>query len=247
MTVELKEGERIDDLQRNGLKIIQDPARFCFGMDSVLLSHFASEGKNTGERILDLGTGNGIIPLLLSALMPTYSITGLEIQEESADQARRSVKMNDLGDRIEIVAGDIKDASSIFGASSFDIITVNPPYMIGGHGIKNPKDAKTMARHEILCTWEDITTEAGRILRPRGKLYIVHRPFRLAEIISSLTGKGLEPKRMRMVYPAIDKEPNMVLIEAVRGGKPRITVEKPLIIYDENGEYNEEIHELYGF
>ncbi|MCR5055030.1 MAG: tRNA1(Val) (adenine(37)-N6)-methyltransferase [Lachnospiraceae bacterium] len=244
---DLKPGERIDDLQRNGLRIIQNPERFCFGMDSVLLSHFVSEGKNTGSRILDLGTGNGIIPLLLSALMPGYEIKGLEIQEESVDQARRSVEMNGLSHRIEIVNGNIKDASNIFGASSFDIVTVNPPYMIGGHGLKNPKDAKTIARHEILCTWEDIVGETKKLLPSKGKMYVVHRPFRLAEIISSLTAAGLEPKRMRLVYPAIDKEPNMVLIEAVRGGRSRITVEKPLIIYGEDGEYTKEVYELYGF
>lgn len=241
----LRENERIDDLQRNGYKIIQNPSKFCFGMDAVLLSGFAQVKKD--ERALDLGTGTGIIPLLLSAKTEGIHFTGLEIQEESADMARRSVALNGLEEKIEIVTGDIKDASARFGASSFDVITTNPPYMIGQHGLQNGNEAKTIARHEILCDLEDILRESSRLLREHGRFYMVHRPFRLAEILSKMCAYRIEPKRMRLVYPYADKEPNMVLIEGLKGGKPRMTVEKPLIVYQEPGVYTDEIYEIYGY
>lgn len=241
----LREGERIDELQRNGYVIIQNPKRFCFGMDAVLLSGFAN--VKTGERALDLGTGTGIIPILLEAKTEGRHFTGLEIQPESADMARRSVALNHLESVIDIVTGDIKDASSYFGASSFDVITTNPPYMIGRHGLRNEQDAKAVARHEVLCTLDDILRESARLLVPKGRFYMVHRPFRLAEIMCKMTAHGIEPKRMRIVYPYIDREPNMVLIEGLRGGKSRITVEKPLIVYREKGKYTEEILQEYGY
>lgn len=241
----LREGERIDELQRNGYVIIQNPKRFCFGMDAVLLSGFAN--VKTGERALDLGTGTGIIPILLEAKTEGRHFTGLEIQPESADMARRSVALNHLESVIDIVTGDIKDASSYFGASSFDVITTNPPYMIGKHGLRNEQDAKAVARHEVLCTLDDILRESARLLVPKGRFYMVHRPFRLAEIMCKMTAHGIEPKRMRLVYPYIDREPNMVLIEGLRGGKSRITVEKPLIVYREKGKYTEEILQEYGY
>ena len=241
----LKEGERIDELQRNGYGIIQDPARFCFGMDAVLLSGFATAKK--GERVLDLGTGTGIIPILMEAKTCGESFAGLEIQEESADMARRSVSYNHLEEKVKIVTGDIKDASKLFGASSFHVITTNPPYMIGTHGENSPSQAKAIARHEVLCTLDDVLRESAKLLMPGGRFYMVHRPFRLAEILSKMVEYKIEPKRMRLVYPYIDKEPNMVLIEGLRGGKSRMTVEKPLIVYKEQGVYTDEIYEIYGY
>ena len=203
-------GERIDELQRNGYRIIQNPERFCFGMDAVLLSGFARAKKQ--ERCLDLGCGNGIIPILMEAKTEGKHFTGLEIQPESADMARRSVALNGLQDRIDIVEGDIKDASKIFGASSFHVVTTNPPYMTAQHGLTNLYEAKTIARHEVLCNLEDIIRESARLLMPGGRFYMVHRPFRLAEIISLMVQYRMEPKRMRLVYPYVDREPNMVLI-----------------------------------
>ena len=243
--VVLKENERIDDLERNGYRIIQDTKRFCFGMDAVLLSGFAR--VKAGAHVLDLGTGTGIIPILLEAKTNAEHLTGLEIQEDSADMARRSVLLNGLEDKIDIVTGDIKEAESLFDAASFDVITCNPPYMIGKHGITNEGDAKAIARHEILCTLEDIVSRAAKLLKPGGNFFMVHRPFRLAEIMAVLQAYKLEPKRMQLVYPFVDKEPNMVLIEANRGGKPRLTVEKPLIVYKEPGVYMPEIYEIYGY
>ena len=245
MTIELKPGERLDDLQRNHLRIIQNPELFCFGMDAVLLSGFAA--AKDGEKVLDLGTGNGIIPLLLSAKTRALHLTGLEIQPESVDIARRSVAYNDLSQRITITEGDIKAASTIFGPSSFDVVTCNPPYMAGQHGLTNATQARAIARHELLCTFEDVARETARLLRPGGRFYLVHRPFRLAEIIAVLTAYRLEPKRMQLVYPYVDKEPNMVLLEASRGGNSRMRVEPPLIVYKEPGVYMPEIYEVYGY
>ena len=245
MSVTLLEGERLDELHRNGYYIIQNPAKFCFGMDAVLLSGFAN--VKPGEAAIDLGTGTGIIPILLEAKTKGEHFTGLEIQPESADMARRSVAYNRLEDKIDIKIGNIKDASTQFGASSFHVVTTNPPYMTGHHGLTNPNEAKAIARHEILCTLEDVIRESARLLKPQGRFYMVHRPFRLAEIMCLMHQYGLEPKRMQLVYPFADKEPNMVLIEGLRGGKPRITVEKPLIVYKEPGVYTDEIYEIYGY
>ena len=239
----IHEGERLDELQRNGYYIIQNPGRFCFGMDAVLLSGFAK--AKAGEKVLDLGTGTGIIPILMEAKTQATDFTALEIQEESADMARRSVVYNHLEDKIKVVTGDIKDASKLFGASSFHVITTNPPYMIGTHGENSP--AKAKARHEGLCTLDDILRESARLLVPGGRFYMVHRPFRLAEIMSKMVEYRIEPKRMRFVHPFIDKEPNMVLIEGLRGGKSRVTIEKPLIVYKEQGVYTDEIYEVYGY
>lgn len=241
----LKENERIDELQRNGYKIIQNTTKFCFGMDAVLLSGFARVKPR--DTVLDLGTGTGIIPILLEAKTQASHLTGLEIQPESADMAARSVALNNLSDKIDIVLGDIKEAGNIFKSASFDIVTCNPPYMIGQHGLKNPDEPKAIARHEILCTLEDVISQAVKVLKPGGHFFMVHRPFRLAEIMNTMTKYKLEPKRMQLVYPYADKEPNMVLIEGVRGGKSRMQVEKPLIIYSKEGEYTPEIYDIYGY
>lgn len=241
----LKDNERIDDLQRNGYGIIQDSERFCFGMDAVLLSGFAKAKR--GDTVIDLGTGTGIIPILLEAKTEAAHLTGLEIQEDSADMARRSVILNGLEKKIDIVTGDIKEAASIFGKGVADIVTSNPPYMIGQHGLTNPDSEKAIARHEVLCTLEDVISNASSLLKQGGNFYMVHRPFRLAEIFSTLIKYKLEPKRMQLVYPFVDKEPNMVLIEAKKGGKSRLTVEKPLIVYKEPGVYTDEIYDVYGY
>ena len=244
MTINLKPEERLDDLQLNGYEIIQHPGKFCFGMDAVLLANFARVKE--GETVLDLGTGTGIIPILLTAKTSGQHFTGLEIQDESADMARRSVLYNHLEDKVNIVTGDIKEAAALFGPVSFDVITTNPPYMIGSHGIANASYTKAIARHEVLCTLDDILRESARILKPGGRFYMVHRPFRLAEILSKMVAVGLEPKRMRMVHPFIDKEPNMVLIEGKRGANSRMTVERPLIVYKETGVYSDELLGEYG-
>lgn len=244
-TNSLKSGERLDDLQRNGYQIIQNPDKFCFGMDAVLLSGFANVRK--GECVLDLGTGTGILPILLAAKTDGAHFTGLEIQEESADMAERSVALNGLQERVSIVRGDIKEASAVFGRGSMSVVTSNPPYMIDAHGLQNDNVYKRIARHEVLCTFEDVARETAAVLKSGGRFYLVHRPFRLAQIITCLTAHGLEPKRMKFVHPFVESEPNMVLIEARKGGNPRLTVEKPLIVYKAPGVYTDEIYEVYGY
>lgn len=243
--VKLKEKERIDDLQRNGYRIIQNKDKFCFGMDAVLLSGFTR--VNPGEQVMDLGTGTGIIPILLEAKYEGEHYTGLEIQEEMAEMASRSVKLNGLEKKIEIVRGDICKARELFGLAVFDVVTCNPPYMNDAHGLKNPHLPKAIARHEVLCTLEDVVREGAGILKPGGHFFMVHRPHRLIEIISMMVKYKLEPKRMKMVHPFVDKDANMVLIEAVRGGKSMIKVEPPLVVYRDVGVYTDEIYELYGY
>ena len=213
-------------------------------MDAVLLSGFARIKKD--ENVLDMGTGTGIIPVLLKSKTRGKHFTGLEIQEECAEMAGRTIRYNKLESDIDIVCGDIKEAADIFGAASFNVVTSNPPYMIGEHGLQNPYMPKAIARHEIMCTLEDVVSQASKVLKDRGRFYMVHRPFRLAEIFQVLTRYRLEPKRMQLVYPYIDREPNMVLIEALKGGNSRITVEKPLIVYERPGVYTENILKIYG-
>lgn len=242
---ELYEDERIDDLQRNGLRIIQKTDGFCFGMDAVLLSGFARVRE--GESAVDLGTGTGIIPILLSAKTEGKHFTGLEIQTAVADMASRSVRLNGIEDRVSIVQGDIKEASQLFGKASFDVVTSNPPYMNDAHGLKNPDLPKAIARHEVLCTLDDVVREAAMLLRSGGRFYMVHRPHRLVEIIAAMRMYKLEPKRMKLVHPFVDKDANMVLIEAFRGGRSMMKVEAPIIVYKEPGVYTDEIYEIYGY
>ena len=245
MTIDVYEGERIDELHRNGYRIIQKKDGFCFGMDAVLLSGFAAVKE--GERALDLGCGTGIIPLLLEAKTRGRHFTGLEIQREMADMAARSVRLNRLEDKIDIIEGDIKEAGRIFGGASFYVVTANPPYMNDSHGLKNPDLPRAIARHEVLCTLQDVVREAAKVLRPGGRFYLVHRPRRLIEIITELAGYGLEPKRLKFVHPFADREAKMVLIEAARGGRSFVRVEKPLIVFRERGIYTDEINEIYGY
>ena len=229
----VKPGERLDDLQLGGLELIQNPGKFCFGVDAVFLSDFAR--VKPGETVLDMGTGNGIIPILLSAKTKGKKFTGLEIQAETAEMARRSVIYNHLEDRVEIVTGDIKEAADIFKPAFFDVITTNPPYMLAEHGLRNTDDAKAAARHEVLCSLDDILRESMRLLQDKGRFYMIHRPFRLTEILIKMNHYKIEPKRIQFIHPYIDKEPTMVLIEGVRGAKPRVTVEPPIIIYGKSG------------
>ena len=245
MMINLLEGERIDDLERNGYKIIQHKDKFCFGMDAVLISSFAKVKQ--GEKVIDLGTGTGIIPILLEAKTEGQHFTGLEIQEESAEMASRSVALNNLQEKIDIVHGDIKEALQIFGRASFDVVTTNPPYMNDMHGLKNPDLPKAIARHEVMCTLEDVVANSAGLLKVNGRLYMVHRPHRLVEIITCLKQYKMEPKRIKMVHPFVDKEANMVLIEAVKGGKSMVKVEEPIIVYEEPGKYTKEIYDIYGF
>lgn len=238
--------EIIDTLANSGYKIIQNPQKFKFGIDAFLLSWFAHDGIREGQTVCDLGTGTGIIPFLLSHSSRASHITGLEIQEESASMAQRSVQLSNLQDKIDIVTGDIKQVSALFPKHSFNVVTTNPPYMIADAGKNNPEDAKAIARFEVLCSLEDVVAAADYLLQEHGVFYMIHRPFRLAEIFSSLQKHGMEPKRMRLVHPFADKEPNIVLIEARKNAQSRITIEKPLVVYETPGEYTQEIKDIYA-
>ena len=239
----LHQGERLDDLQIHGYQIIQNPESFCFGMDAVLLSQFAAIPED--GTVLDLGTGTGILPILLSAKSNARHFDALEIQEESADMAARSVALNGLTDKIRIIHGDIKEASSIFPKSSYDAIVTNPPYMNDKHGLKNPALPKAIARHEVLCTLEDVVREASLLLKPKKSLFMIHKPHRLVEIFEVMRKYRLEPKRMCMVHPFVHKEPNMVMLEAVRDGKSMLKVAPPLVVYEEPGKYSEQVLGIY--
>ena len=237
--------ERIDDLQIKDYHIIQKVDGFCFGMDAVLLSGFAKAKK--GKKVIDLGSGTGIIPILMEAKTEASHFTGLEIQETYVEMARRSVIMNGQEDKISIVQGDIKEASDIFGKASFDVVTTNPPYMVDQHGMQNENLEKAIARHERLCTLEDVIIQAKKLLKEGGSFFMVHRSYRLAEVMHLMVREGIEPKRLRMVHPYVDKEPNIFLIEGKKGGRHRILVEPPLIVYKEANVYHDEIYDIYGW
>lgn len=241
--VNINPHERVDDLHRNGYLLIQDPSKFCFGIDAVLLASFAVAKQ--GERVMDMCTGTGVVPILMEAKTEGKSFTGIEIQPESVEMAQRSVLLNDLQDKITICQGDIKELDRHFGLGSFDVVTCNPPYMQSGGGMVNEYTAKAVARHEILCTLEDVVTSADKMLRVGGRLYMVHRPTRLPEIFSSAVNHHLEPKRMRLVHTYINKEPTLALIEFIKGGRPMLKVEPPIIIYNADGEYTSEIKDIY--
>ena len=244
-TIELNDGERVDDLERCGYKIIQNPSMFCFGIDAVLLSGYAIVKKN--ESALDLCSGNGIVPILLEAKSEGDRFFGIEIQEECVKLANRSIKANGNEDKVSMVCGDLKNITEYFPKASFDVVTCNPPYMIDSHGLKNPDSPKAIARHEILCDFDDVAKAAAVMLKSGGRFYIIHRPFRLVELFDTLTKHRLEPKRMRFVHPYVDHEPNMVLIEACLGGKRRITIEKPLVVYESEHKYTQEVYDIYGY
>jgi tRNA1(Val) A37 N6-methylase TrmN6 len=242
--INLLDNESVDDLQINGLKLIQKKDGFRFGVDAVLLSDFADVRKN--DRVIDLGTGTGIIPVLLSAKKQAGEITGLEIQQQMAEMAGRSVGMNGLDHRIKIVCGDIRNANKIFGNAAFNCVVSNPPYMNSGGGILNPMDSKAVSRHEVLCTLEDVIRTASQLLCPAGRFSMVHRPERLADIICYMREYSLEPKYLRFVHPAPYKKPAMILIRGTRNGNAQLKVMEPLYIHDMNGEYSDEINRIYG-
>ncbi len=239
----IKNGERLDDLNIKGYHLIQDPNGFCFGLDAVLLVHFAAARPQ--ERILDIGTGTGIIPILMAAYYPQTQYQAIEIQAAYADMARRSVLYNQLQDRIEIVHGDFREAEKIFPLSEFERITVNPPYM--NAGLIPAQEDKAIARHELCCDLALIIQKAARLLKPQGSFCMVHRPNRLPEAIELLKRSGLEPKRLRLVQPKADEEPNLFLIEAIRGARPYLRMEPTLVIYQGDGSYMPEVTEIYRY
>lgn len=240
-----KTGEIVETLSQNGLKIIQEKNGFKFGIDAFLLAWFAKNGIRNGQSVVDLCTGTGIVPLLLSGASRAVSIKGIEVQEKVADMANRSIELNELSKKIEIIAGDIKNVEKLIEKHSVNVVTCNPPYMIFGHGKQNPTDEKAISRFEILCSLEDVVRAADFLLKDSGVFYMIHRPFRLAEIFRSLSTHKIEPKRIRFVQPFAETEPNLVLIEARKNANPRLLVEKPLVVYEKKGEYSKGVKEIY--
>lgn len=245
MNIDLDENERIDDLQCNGLKIIQNKDGFCFGIDSVLLSDFAKNIRNNSV-VLDLGTGTGIIPILLCGKTKLKKIVGVEVQEEVADMAKRSAKLNNLEDKFEIINKNILELKSIYDANSFDVIVTNPPYKKINTGIKNENEKKLISRHEILANLEDFISVSSRLLKDKGEFYMVHRPERLSDIFFYMRKYKIEPKEIRMVYSNKNIAPKMVLIKGVKNGNVFLKFRENLYIYDETGNYTEEIYKIYG-
>lgn len=236
--------ERIDDLEYEGLKIIQRPDWFCFGIDSVLLSEYAKDIPKK-RIVMDLGSGNGILSILLSKKIEPKKIIGIEIQKELAEMANRSILLNHLQDIVEIQNKNIKELKEKGKASSIDAIVTNPPYKERLTGIPNEKIQKMIARHEMEATLKDFIEISSFLLKPNGQFYIVYRPERLVELITLLREHEMEPKKVRFVFSKIEKEPKLVLLKAVKGAKPFLEVEKPLILYNENGEYTEEVLTIY--
>lgn len=241
----LKENERLDDLGREGLFLIQNPEYFCFGIDAVLLSSYVKVRPK--EDVIDLCSGNGILPVLLSAKTKAKSICGLEIQYNLYDMANRSIEYNDIGNQVRMVFGDVKRVKDLFSRECADVVCVNPPYMKKETGIVNDSDKFKIARHEELCTFEDIVNAAYWLLRSKGRFYMVHRPLRLVELLKTMSEIGIEPKSMRLVMPYFDKEPNLVLIEGIKDAKPELRIAPPLIIYNKDGSYTKEVKEIYGY
>lgn len=239
----LKQGERIDDLQIRELKIIQNPRKFCFGIDAVLLANFATIKK--GDVVVDMGTGTGIIPILIAGKTNASGIVGLEIQSDMAEMAARSVEMNGIEDRVKIVHGDIKKIGEYIKSNSVDIVVSNPPYMNSGDGLINPDSSKAVARHEIMCTLEDVISSAVKVLKNGGRMAMIHRTNRLADVLYAMRDKGIEPKVLRMIYPAMDKASNLFLVEGVKSGGRFLKVSKPLVIYGDDGNYTEEVYNIY--
>ena len=245
MEVELKENERIDDLELKGLKIIQNKEGFCFGIDSVLLSDFVKNIKNN-SLVLDLGTGTGIIPILLCGKTNLKKVIGVEVQEKIAEMAKRSIKLNNLEARFQVINENILNLKNIYQNQTFDVVVTNPPYKKKNSGIINENKEKLISRHEIEADLADFIKVSKDLLKDKGEFYMIHRPERLVDILSIMRKEKLEPKVLRMVYSNKNKEPKLVLIKGIKNAKPFLKVEKNLYIYDENGNYTDEILEIYN-
>lgn len=242
--MELKENERIDDLEYKGLKLIQNKDGFCFGVDSVLLSDYAKSIKKN-SKVIDIGTGTGIISILLCKKTDLSKIYGIEIQPDVAEMASRSAKLNNLQDKFEVINTNIKDVLDVLEPHKYDAIVTNPPYKKVNTGVKSVDKKQLISRHEVECTLEDIIEKSSKLLKDLGEFYMVHRAERLVDIMCLLRKYKLEPKNIRFVHSRADEKPSLILVRAVRSAKEFLKIDKPLVIYKENGEYTDEILEIY--
>lgn len=236
--------ERVDFIQRKGYKIIQDPEVFCFGIDAVLLADFAKVKKK--DHVLDIGTGTGIIPILMFARYENQHYTGIDVQADMVEMASRSVALNQIDRNISMVHLNVKDLATTYPEASFDVVTSNPPYMKGQAGLISDNESKMIARHELTCSLEDIIQNTAHVLKDRGRLYMIHRPHRLVDILSLMRQYRIEPKRMRMIHPKQGKAPTMVLVEGIKYANAELIVEPPLYVYNNKGQYTDEINAIYG-
>ena len=241
----LKENERIDDLEFKGLKIIQNKSGFCFGIDSVLLSDFAKNIRNNAK-VIDLGTGTGIINLLLSGKTKALEFVGVEIQEEVAEMAARSVELNNLEGKIKILNENILNLKEVYKPKSFDAVVTNPPYKKINTGLTNEDNKKLISRHEITASLKDFIQISAYLLKDYGEFYMVHRPDRLVDIFQLMREEKIEPKLIKFVYPKANKKTNLVLIKGVKNGKPFLEYDNNLIVYNEDGSYTDEILRIYN-
>lgn len=236
--------ETLDDIQIKSIHLIQKKSAFRFGVDAVLLANFAEIKR--GSTIVDLCSGTGIIPFIIAGKKEPQKIVGIEIQSEMVDMAKRSVIYNKLQDKIEFISGDLKDEELLDSLREVDVVTVNPPYKLRNSGLVSADDKNAIARHEICCTLDDVIKASKLLLKDNGKLYMVHRPERLADIICTMRKYKIEPKLIRMIHPSPNKAPNIVLIEGQKYGGKFLRWDSPLYIHDENGNYTEEINTIYG-
>lgn len=234
--------ERLDDLVVDGLRIIQDDSAFCFSMDAVLLAHFATIHR--ADRVVDLGTGTGVIPLLLTTRAEDLQVIGLELQPEVAERAQRSVDLNGLTQQVRILCGDLRQVERILRGHRVELVTSNPPYLPVGSGEASPRTQVAMARHEVCCCLADVMRAAAYLLGSSGRFALVHRPGRLVEILAAMSALRLEPKRLRLVHPRAGKEPNLVLIEGIKDARPGLQILPPLVVY-EGDKYTPELLEIY--
>ena len=235
---------RLDELNINGYKIYQDPSQFCFGVDAVFLAAEAQIKKN--DRVIDICSGSGIIPLLLLARGDVQNITMVEYFDYFCDLAKKSAELNGCADRLNIVNADIKEIEKHFKKSSFDILTVNPPYEKNGHGIDSPDPMKNAARREVLCDIDDVCRAAAYLLETGGRMYMIHRPSRICDILCAMRKYKIEPRTLKLVQSKRDSVPNMVIISGIKGAPPYLTVQKNMIIYNDDGSYTEESSRLYN-
>lgn len=245
MEIKLKENERIDDLQINNLKIIQNKEGFCFGIDAVILSDFAKDIRNN-SKVLDLGAGTGIIGTLLCEKTKLSKIYGIEIQKDVCDMASRSIKLNNLEEKFEIINSNIKDLNNIFERESFDVVVSNPPYKKDNTGLKNENEKKVISRHEITATLEDFISISSKLLKDNGNIYMVHRPERLSDLFCLLKKYNIEPKKLRTVHSYVDSKPKLILVKGTKNANSFLNIEEPLIIYKKDGSYTNEILKIYG-
>lgn len=241
----VRDGERIDEIGFGNLRLLQKPEDFCYGIDAVLLATFAEIKK--GARVIDLGTGTGVIPLILSHRTEASEIVGVEVQQDSWERGLRNVQLNGLNERIRMIHSDVKHLvqETTVSQESFDTVLTNPPYMKSNGGLKNKENSRTIARHETTAVLSDFIAGAALLLKDHGDFYMVHRPNRLVDICVLCRQYRLEPKKLRLVSPKKDTAPNILLVHCVKHGRPELKLMDPLYVYQEDGSYTDEIMQLY--